>query len=302
MRWWLGGCVLVCVACGDDGSADGGPATDGSTAAVTSGSGNTMSACVSAPCPTMTSPGTTTTASSGTDTTEDPSATTDASSSSGEPEPGALRLYVTGGAGISVWEIDNATGNLTAVEVEEVQAGLSAMAIDPALGFVYAAHTGSQSVVALSVDAQTGELDEVATTNVGHRSAYVAVDGTGGYLLSVDFGGNLLEVYPIEGNGAVGAVATASVGTSVQPHSTVLDETNAFLFVPCRDGDVVEQYLFDDATGTVVANDPATATVPAGTGPRHMVIAPDGTQAFLAGENGSTLVVFDYDAVGGQLS
>ena len=289
------------VACGDDGSGAG-TDTDASTAATMP---TTTAPCVT-DCTSSTDPST------GTAPTTDPSEGSTASttapeessggSSTGEPVMGPLRLYVSGGGGITVWDVDDATGALTSVETVDLMTEVGPLAIDPSNNFLYAALTQQESVQAFSIDQTTGALTDIDTTGVGHFPVYLAVDRTGNWLFTADFGADLMEVYPIDDAGAVGDTASESRSTSARPHAIFSDDSNQFVFVPCRDAALVEQYVFDETTGTVTPNDPATASAPGGTGPRHLVIHPDGTQAYLAGEFNSTINVFDYDAVAGTMT
>ena len=289
--------LVALAACGDDGSP---AATDTDlTMSPTSTSSPCTTECTTSSSDSSGTPETSESSSTASTTTPDESSD---GTSTGEPVMGPLRLYVAGGGGITVWDVDDASGGLTAIETVDLQTEVGPLAIDPSNRFLYAARTQEQSITAFTIDQATGALAEINTVGVGHLPVYLATDRTGGWLLTADFGADLLQIYPLEGSGAVGEEPSESLNTSPRPHAIFTDDTNGFVFVPCRDASHVEQYIFDASTGTVTPNDPPTAAVPGGTGPRHMVIHPDGTQAYLAGEFNSTVNIFDYDAAAGTLT
>src|SRR2546427_818867 len=60
-------------------------------------------------------------------------------------------------------------------------------------------------------------------------------------------------------------------------------------------------YRFDAAKGSLAPNDPDSARVSGGLGPRHFVFHPSGKFVFLANEMGSAVTGFSYDASRGAL-
>jgi len=62
----------------------------------------------------------------------------------------------------------------------------------------------------------------------------------------------------------------------------------------------VVQYRFED--GSLILNDPPTAEVATGAGPRHIALAPDQRHAYLLTELGGSIIWFDYDRAAGLLS
>ncbi len=61
-------------------------------------------------------------------------------------------------------------------------------------------------------------------------------------------------------------------------------------------------WKFDDKKGVLTANDPPFVSLPPGDGPRHFSFHPNGRWLYSIQEEGSTVVLFDYDAQKGQLS
>jgi 6-phosphogluconolactonase (cycloisomerase 2 family) len=61
-------------------------------------------------------------------------------------------------------------------------------------------------------------------------------------------------------------------------------------------------WQFDDQKGTLTPNDPASISLPPGDGPRHFSFHPNGRWFYSIQEEGSTVVMFDYEASRGRLT
>src|SRR5204862_4211822 len=59
---------------------------------------------------------------------------------------------------------------------------------------------------------------------------------------------------------------------------------------------------FDERTGVLTANDPAAVSLPPGDGPRHFFFHPNGRWCYSLQEEGSNIVLFDYDAANVRLA
>jgi 6-phosphogluconolactonase len=66
--------------------------------------------------------------------------------------------------------------------------------------------------------------------------------------------------------------------------------------------DKIFVWRFDDQRGVLVANDSASVSLPSGDGPRHFHFHPNGRWLYSIQEEGSTIVLFDYDSGLGHLS
>jgi 6-phosphogluconolactonase len=110
-----------------------------------------------------------------------------------------------------------------------------------------------------------------------------------------------VSVLPIEADGSVGEPSDVKMA---QPgaHQVVMDESGQHILVPCRDSDVVAQFLFDPASGQLSANEPPFVQVPAGSGARHIALDPSERHAYLVGEFTGALLTYDYAAATGTLA
>src|SRR5690606_9397609 len=66
--------------------------------------------------------------------------------------------------------------------------------------------------------------------------------------------------------------------------------------------DSIFVWKFDERSGTLSPNEPHIVKLPPGDGPRHFHFHPDGKRLYSIQEEGSTVVVFDFDATTGRLA
>jgi 6-phosphogluconolactonase len=123
----------------------------------------------------------------------------------------------------------------------------------------------------------------------------VSVDATGAWVLVANYGGGTVAVLPVLDDGSLGAAVTVEApGTN--PHLIRVDASNDHVYVPCLGSDHVAEYTFDAATGALTSL--GVATLPAGTGPRHLELHPTLPVVWVLGELGDTLTTFDVDPAG----
>jgi 6-phosphogluconolactonase len=221
--------------------------------------------------------------------------------------------------GIYRLELDLATGELSAPKLAGRTASPSFLAIHPNHRFLYAVgeiddFKGKKSgaVNAFAIDPKTGDLTLLnQQPSGGAGPCHLVVDKQGKYVLTANYGGGSACVHPIEKDGRLGK-ATAfqqHTGSSVNKdrqkephaHSINLDPANRFAFVADLGLDKVKIYRFDAEKGTLAPNEPPSALVPPGSGPRHFAFHPSGKYAYVINELKNTVVAFAYDAEGGQL-
>jgi 6-phosphogluconolactonase (cycloisomerase 2 family) len=66
--------------------------------------------------------------------------------------------------------------------------------------------------------------------------------------------------------------------------------------------DRIYVWKFDEARGILTPNEPHAVSLPPGDGPRHFHFHPNGRWLYSIQEEGSTLVLFDYNAAAGRLA
>jgi 6-phosphogluconolactonase len=235
-----------------------------------------------------------------------------------------LRVYFgtyTGGdsRGIYVAEFDPKTGKLGEPRLAAEAVNPSFLAIHPNRKFLYAVgeiddfqggKTGGVS--AFAIDPKTGGLKLLnQKASQGKGPCHVNVDATGRDVLVANYGSGSVACLPVKADGTLDDASSAiqHSGSSVNPqrqegphaHSINLDAANRYAMVCDLGLDKVLVYRFDPASGKLTANDPPSASVAPGGGPRHLAWHPSGKYAYANNEMTSTVTAFTYDAAKGTL-
>jgi 6-phosphogluconolactonase (cycloisomerase 2 family) len=158
----------------------------------------------------------------------------------------------------------------------------------------------------------------------GAGPTYVSLHPSEKYLLVANYFGGSVAVLPIQEDGklqnATHIVADQgeigpTVSANAPPGSFAFsghDRTHAHMI----QSDPLGRYVlhvdlgldkifvskFDAQMGKLIPNDPSFAALPAGDGPRHFHFHPNGRWLYSVQEEGSTIVLFDYDSNSGRLA
>lgn len=223
--------------------------------------------------------------------------------------------------GIYRAELNQETGALTHLDRVAQKSNSVFLALAPDHRHLYAlaevrpagAPHPVEAVETYAVDAKTGKLEAVGEqVTDGSEACHLSIDPSGRCLLAANYDGACVEVFPILPDATVGP-RTAQVHfkgsgpnpsrqRSAHPHSINVDPSGRFAVVADLGQDRVFVYKFDAAKGTLEPNDPAFATVPPGSGPRHFAFHPDGVHAFVINELTGTITAFTWDASKGVLT
>jgi len=222
--------------------------------------------------------------------------------------------------GIYVYKLAAATGKLTPLGLAAESTSPAFLALHPNHRYLYAVNEiakyegqKSGSVSAFSIDHKTGKLTLLNIVASGDPGpCHLTVDQTGKYVLVANYGVGSVAAFQILADGRLGK-ATAFLphtGHSVDPkrqeaphaHSIYVSPDNRFVVSADLGTDQVYVYRFDATKGTLAPNDPPSAAVPPGTGPRHFAFDPKGKFAYAIEEMGSSLTAFSYDAARGVLA
>jgi len=221
--------------------------------------------------------------------------------------------------GIYVYKLSSATGKLTPLGLAGQAESPSFLAIDPQHKYLYAVdeisnYDGKKTggVSAFAIDRATGKLRPLNSVPSGDPGpCHVTVDHTGKYVFVANYEVGSVAAFPILADGSLGKASAflPHTGHSVDPkrqeashaHSIYPSPDNRFVVSADLGTDKIYVYRFDATKGTLTPNDPPSASVPAGTGPRHFAFAPNGKFAYAIEEMGSSLTAFSYDAAHGVL-
>jgi 6-phosphogluconolactonase len=284
---------LVCAllaACGggmtgETGAGDTGAGPTGGAPTTSSAGSTTTGSTGSSPTTSTTTTGTT-----GADTGTDEGATT------GPPAAQVPYVYVGGqGAPVTVLRMDPDSGALTPVGSVDAGKNPTFLAFNPARFVLHAvneAYDGSDAVATLRVAPEDGGLTPLgAVDSAGVGPAHVSVDATGAWALAANYGGGTIAVFPVLGDGSLGAAAAVrDLGADANPHQLIVDPSNTRVLAVNRGRDDVLVYPFDAGTGAL--GEPVTVARPPGSGPRHLAFHPDGAHAYLLAQDADAVTAF----------
>ncbi|MEU8516690.1 lactonase family protein [Kitasatospora sp. NPDC048722] len=215
------------------------------------------------------------------------------------------------GAGLCVVRYDGA-GAMSLVRTVPLDHP-SYAAVDPTRGVVHAVlERAVGGVVSLRVDPDTGfRGPPAAAASGGAGPCHVAVHPSGSHVFAAHYGDGALSVVPVGTDGTVAAAepvqilrhpgreASGELLTSPHAHMAAPSPDGRFLLCTDLGTDRVYVYAFDPDSGLLTAH--RTVHLPAGRGPRHLVIHPSGRYAYVLNELSSTLTVCTWDGLSGRL-
>jgi 6-phosphogluconolactonase (cycloisomerase 2 family) len=236
------------------------------------------------------------------------------------------------GKGIYLFQMDPATGALSQLALFADDSNPSWLAFDPSRTHLYAANetatfqgAKSGSVSAFSINRSDGRLTRLNTvSSYGAGPAHLSVHPSGKYVLVASYAGWTVAVLPIRSNGELGSAtdvkedegnvgpthaASAPPGSFAisgheSPHAHMIqaDPSGRFVLVSDLGVDKILIWKFDTEKGTLGPNNPALVSLPPGDGPRHFTFHPNKQWLYSLQEEGSTLVLFDFDTRRGTLT
>ena len=246
--------------------------------------------------------------------------------------PTQVDLPPGNGRGIHIFQVDRSSGAMTPIGTVEMGTSPSCLAVNAARTRLYSANETDRvgedkqgTVSAFSVDRADGKLELLNTVRSGGAGpTYVSVHPGGRHLLVANYFGGSVAVLPILTDGRLGEASDVKVdagtvgptrATHAPPGSFAIsghDRTHAHMIRADPSGrfvlhvdlglDKIFVWRFDAGRGALDPADPPAVSLPPGDGPRHFHFHPNGRWLYSIQEEGSTVVLFDYDAASGGLS
>jgi len=245
--------------------------------------------------------------------------------------PTQVDLPPGNGRGIHLFQVDRKTGAMSASGLHEMGTSPSALVLNVAKTRLYSANETERigdneagSVSAFAIDPATGKLKLLNSVNSGGKGpAHLSIHPSGKFVLVANYFGGSVAVLPILDDGRLGPATdvkqdAGKVGptkaTSAPPGSFAFsghDQAHAHMIESDPSGryvlhvdlglDKIFVWQFDAEKGLLTPNDPPSVSLPPGDGPRHFHFHPNGKWLYSLQEEGSTIVLFDYDAAKGTL-
>jgi 6-phosphogluconolactonase len=224
----------------------------------------------------------------------------------GEPMEYLLYISLAGEDKISIYALDHGTGKLTLQQDVSVSNAPGPLTMDPTGRFMYAGLRSTRELASFKVNPDSGVLALtriVETSGINSDPCYITTDRTGHFLLSAHYHKGMVVVHPIDADGKVGEQAIQVVETASHAHCIQTDPRNNYVYVPHTvPPNLILQFAFDEATGTLTPLDRPKATVPEGSGPRHYCFHPTRNRVYFSGEQGSSVIAYSMDPSTGTLA
>lgn len=246
--------------------------------------------------------------------------------------PTQVDLPPGNGRGIHIFTVNRATGAMTPAGVYELGTSPSCLALNAKGTRLYSANetdrVGENSegtVSAFAINRADGKLELLNTVRSGGAGpTYVSAHPSGKFLLVANYFGGSVAGLPILADGRLGAATdvkndAGKVGptkaANAPPGSFAFsghDRTHAHMIEADPSGrfvlhvdlglDKIFVWKFDAAKGLLTPGETPAVSLPPGDGPRHFHFHPNGRWFYSIQEEGSTIVLFDYDADKGRLT
>jgi 6-phosphogluconolactonase (cycloisomerase 2 family) len=181
------------------------------------------------------------------------------------------------------------------------------------------------TVGAFAISRAEGKLELLnAVPSGGAGPTFVSVHPSGRFVLVANYFGGSVAVLPILPDGRLGAATevrtdVGEIGptraASAPPGSFAIsghDRTHAHMIQADPSGrfvlhvdlglDRIFVWRFDGQKGLLTPCEPPAVSLPPGDGPRHFAFHPGGRCLYSIQEEGSTIVLFDFDCAAGRLA
>ncbi len=221
----------------------------------------------------------------------------------------------TGGSnarGIGVFHYEPATTALSLISIVAPVSSPSFIVLDAAKKFLYSGNeSGGGSCSAFSVNSRTGALRSLNTQGAGGQPAHIMIHPNGKYLLSANYTGGTVAVFPIQADGSLGS-ATQIVShfgdlgpnsgrqEAPHPHMVLVDSTGKYVLVNDLGLDAVIVYAFDTESGKLTEINRIDAKP--GSGPRHLAWHPNGRVVYSIHEFSNSITTYNWFASSGDLN
>lgn len=246
--------------------------------------------------------------------------------------PTQVDLPPGNGRGIHMFTVDRSTGRMTPTGIVEMGTSPNYLVLNASGTRLYSTNETDRvgddkqgTASAFVVNRTDGSLQLLNTVRTGGAGpTHASVHPGGRHLLVANYFAGSVAVLPIVADGRLSEPSDVKVdagkigptrATNAPAGSFAVsghDRTHAHMIQADRSGrfvlhtdlglDTIFVWRFDDQRGTLSPNDPPSVSLPPGDGPRHFHCHPNGRWFYSIQEEGSTIVLFDYEPASGRLT
>ena len=179
---------------------------------------------------------------------------------------------------VSTFSLDDG-GVLSRLAVSEIGPGCSTLAVDPDRQQVHVAVKGDPPAIVTCRIEGNGALQPISRRAVRSDLHYLTLSVDGKAMLAASYGGGFGISLPVDDSG-IGDVVSLIAHPNM--HSCAIGPDGRTAYFVSLGADLIAQCALDGATLTPL--DPPTVAAPAGSGPRHLVLARDGGHVYVMTE------------------
>lgn len=232
-----------------------------------------------------------------------------------------ISAFTSGDAGaIHAYRFDSEKGQLKLLQRTTGIENPFFLALSPDRKFLYsidAQKFGSKDdefVAAYKIEGRDGQLTRLnRQSSRGSASCYLDVDATGKALVVANYMSGSVASLPVLADGSLGKITTfvQHTGSSVnserqkEPHAhcIVISPDNRFCLAADLGNDKILNYELSPQSAELKPNPAqAYATLPPGSGPRHLIFNKNANRVYVINELKNTITLFDYVAQSGVLT
>jgi 6-phosphogluconolactonase len=221
--------------------------------------------------------------------------------------------------GIYAVRLDTATGALSEPVLAAETPNPTFLALHPNGRILYALGDSSAingvtggAAVAFNLDPGTSKLTPLNSQPTGGGPlAYIAIDATGGTIITISYHGGQITSFPINADGSIGPRQSAFTSTGPlgpntarqdkpHPHSVTLSPDNRFAYVCDLGRDKIICCRVDPASAKLTPNGEFSSAP--GAGPRHSKFSADGRFFYVIDELNGTIALYNCDPITGALT
>lgn len=218
------------------------------------------------------------------------------------------------GVGITVYRYAPESGACALIQTLDDLVNPSFLTFDNSQTHLYCVHGDQSEVSSFSIDTSTGVLTKLNTVSTqGKNPVHLSVDPTNKFLAVANYATGSFALFPIKDDGSLGDLSHAESlpgeagphkveqGGS-HPHMIPFDPSGRYVVVPDKGLDGIFVYRVRNNNAKLEATQVSMIKAREGSGPRHIVFAPDARHAYVVNELDSSVTGYAYEADQGALT
>ncbi|UHH32078.1 lactonase family protein [Pseudomonas veronii] len=218
------------------------------------------------------------------------------------------------GVGITVYRYASETGACALVQTLDDLLNPSFLTFDNFQTHLYCVHGDQSEVSSFAIDSKSGVLTKLNSVSTqGKNPVHLSVDPTNKFLAVANYATGSFALFPIRDDGSLGDLSHAELlpgdagphkveqGCS-HPHMIPFDPSGRYVVIPDKGLDRIFVYRVRNNNAKLEATQVSMIKAREGSGPRHIVFAPDARHAYVVNELDSSVTGYAYEADQGALT